>query len=58
MCYIAYNPAAASIPVCLKPPPNLFLTFFALLINYFVPRSTEPEGQHKPLLKHNVIESV
>ena len=44
----AYNPAAASIPACLIPPPKIFLQRCASAMVSESPTSKEPTGAPKP----------
>ena len=39
------------MPDCLMPPPSIFLNLRALVINFFVPITIEPDGQDSPLDK-------
>lgn len=44
-------------PVCKSPPPRDFLILFNLLTIYLGPTIAAPIGQHKPFVKHKVMES-
>ena len=46
--------AAVTTPDCLNPPPILFLTHLACLINFSFPTSILPIGAPNPFEKHKL----